>query len=347
MQLVSVIVPIYNVYPYLKECIDSIRDQSYTNIEIILVDDGSTDNSLSICNKEKEIDKRIKVYHKKNGGLVSAWKLGVNYSNGELICFVDSDDKIQRDHIKDMVYAYLKYKVDLVISNVYRLEENKLKKSNYPFKSGLYSDYREEILPIILNSNTKNSERYFPPNRWGKLFERKLILNNLKYVDDRVSYAEDLSLVFPIFCDINNVFVIKDKNNSYLYRVRKNSMIEGYDNNLWNSIKIVYPNLKKALNDKSKRLPKAMYEQLKIDYVKSIIKCYKNIFKSSHKNIQKSKLLKFQINKERIFSNVKVRELKNFSLIDKLVVLSIFSNHNLSMFFLYYLLDFYYFIKKL
>lgn len=347
MHLVSVIVPIYNVYPYLEECIDSIRNQSYANIEIVLIDDGSTDDSLSICNKEKEIDNRIKVYHKKNGGLVSAWKLGVKCSHGELICFVDSDDKIQRNHIKDMVDAYLKYKVNLVISNVYRLEENKLKKSNYIFRSGLYSNYREKVLPIILNNDTKNSERYFPPNRWGKLFERKLILNNLKYVDDRVSYAEDLSLVFPIFCDINNVYVIKAQDNSYLYRIRKNSMIEGYDNNLWNSIKIVYPNLKKALSDKSQRLPKEMYEQLKIDYAKSIIKCYKNIFKSSHKNIQKSKLLKNQINKEQIFSDIKVKELRNFSLIDKLIVLSIYSNHNLGMFFIYYLLDSYYSIKKL
>ena len=95
--LISVVIPVYNTEKYLKECIDSVINQSYNNLEIILVDDGSTDNSLEICNKYADMDKRIKVIHKNNGGLSDARNVGIENANGKYITFVDSDDFIEND----------------------------------------------------------------------------------------------------------------------------------------------------------------------------------------------------------------------------------------------------------
>ena len=100
--LISVIVPIYNVEQFLSKCIQSIINQSYSRLEIILVDDGSTDDSPQICDEFKEKDKRIKVIHKKNGGLSDARNVGIEVASGEYIGFVDSDD-----YIDELMYEKL------------------------------------------------------------------------------------------------------------------------------------------------------------------------------------------------------------------------------------------------
>ena len=100
MDKVSVIVPVYNIEQYLEECIDSIIHQTYEALEIILVDDGSTDLSSTICDKYKKIDNRIKVIHKENAGLASARNTGIKMSTGEFIIFVDGDDKIKINTIQ-------------------------------------------------------------------------------------------------------------------------------------------------------------------------------------------------------------------------------------------------------
>ena len=93
--LVSVLVPVYNVEMYIRKCVNSIVNQSYTNLEIILVDDGSTDSSGLICDEYEKTDKRIRVIHQENGGLVCARKTAIKNCTGELICFIDSDDWIE------------------------------------------------------------------------------------------------------------------------------------------------------------------------------------------------------------------------------------------------------------
>ena len=98
---VSIIVPVYNVEKYVERCIESIIKQSYKNLEIILIDDGSKDNSGKICDEYAEKDNRIKVIHKKNGGLSDARNTGLNIADGEYICFIDSDDYIHKDLVKD------------------------------------------------------------------------------------------------------------------------------------------------------------------------------------------------------------------------------------------------------
>ena len=101
--LISVIVPVYNIEEYLPQCIDSIINQSYGELEIILVDDGSTDSGGNICDRYARMDSRIKVIHKENGGLVSARKAGVNRAAGEYVTFVDGDDWIEQDAYQKLI----------------------------------------------------------------------------------------------------------------------------------------------------------------------------------------------------------------------------------------------------
>ena len=100
MKLVSVVIPVYNVEKYVEKCLDSVINQTYQNLEIIIVNDGSTDNSLSVCQKKKLSDSRIKLINKENGGLSSARNAGIECAQGEFICFIDSDDWIELDYIE-------------------------------------------------------------------------------------------------------------------------------------------------------------------------------------------------------------------------------------------------------
>ena len=115
MEKVSIIIPVYNVKKYLKRCIDCVKKQTYKNIEIILVDDGSTDGSSEICDEAKKTDERIVVLHKKNGGLSSARNAGVKVASGNYICFIDSDDTVDEDYVETLYETIKKYKTKLAV----------------------------------------------------------------------------------------------------------------------------------------------------------------------------------------------------------------------------------------
>ena len=114
--LISVIIPLYNAEKYLKNCITSVVGQTYRNLEIILVDDGSNDNSLSICEKFALQDNRIKVFHQNNGGVASARNKGLSEASGEFIAWVDSDDSIEPEYIEKLYDAVKEYNADISIA---------------------------------------------------------------------------------------------------------------------------------------------------------------------------------------------------------------------------------------
>ena len=113
-ELISIVIPVYNVEKYLKQCLDSIINQTYTNLEIILVDDGSTDNSGTICDYYSKIDKRIRVIHKKNEGQSIARNIGIKVSNGKYIGFLDSDDWVEQDMYRFLIENIEKYNADII-----------------------------------------------------------------------------------------------------------------------------------------------------------------------------------------------------------------------------------------
>lgn len=201
--LVSIIVPIYKVEPYLRRCLDSIVNQTYTNLEIILVDDGSPDGCPQICDEYVAKDKRIIVIHKENGGLSDARNAGLDICKGEYISFVDSDDILDLNAVEYMLNAGTD--VDIVITNVKMFineeEINHLNKTHcnsLPFKTIGSDD--------LLLRLCRDGDAYLR-SAWGKLFKRKLFFNirfpkgklyEDMYVNYRLYYKAFQSKFIPI-----------------------------------------------------------------------------------------------------------------------------------------------------
>ena len=149
-ELISIIVPVYNVEQYLEKCVDSIINQTYKNLEIILVDDGATDSSSKLCDKLAKIDNRIKVYHKENGGLSDARNYGVERATGDYIGFVDSDDYIDAEMYEKLYEAIKKENVDVAECNLKIIYPNRVElftEQNY-YNVCTKQEYLEEYLKI-------------------------------------------------------------------------------------------------------------------------------------------------------------------------------------------------------
>lgn len=132
--LFSVVVPIFNVEMFLEECIKSVLKQTYTEFELILVDDGSTDESSSICDRYEKEDERIKVIHKSNQGLVSARKAGIAIAKGEYAVCLDSDDWLQKDHLLNLSRIIRKFSPDIICFNHTEVEEKTQTVRTIPFR---------------------------------------------------------------------------------------------------------------------------------------------------------------------------------------------------------------------
>lgn len=207
-KLITVIVPIYNVEKYLKKCIESIINQTYKNLEIILVDDGSSDGSLKICNRYQKNDERIKVVHKENGGLSSARNTGLDIANGDLISFVDSDDYIEPTMLEELKANMDKYGSDISVCNFYKVKGNK--------KSANKLDQKEFVLKgkekfIYL----QNEYGILTVYAWNKLYKKE-VFNSVRYPFGRI--YEDSYVICDLLNNAKKVsYVVKPLYN-YVYR---------------------------------------------------------------------------------------------------------------------------------
>lgn len=165
--LVSVIIPVYNVEKYLRKCLDSVINQTYKELEIILVDDGSTDSSGKICDEYAQKDNRIKVIHKSNGGLSDARNVGIEKSNGEYICFIDSDDYIELDMFENLYKACIEKNVKIASCDKIRELENGKK----------IIEKRYEESRIITKKEAYSNILLFDPAVCDKMFEKSLFAN--------------------------------------------------------------------------------------------------------------------------------------------------------------------------
>ena len=174
INLVSIVVPVYNVEKYLKRCVDSILEQSYSNFELILVDDGSTDNSGKICDELKNIDERITVYHKVNCGLSDARNYGIDRANGDYITFIDSDDYIHREFLKTLTDLINKYDADMSVVGTLIIDEGKSKGEVSQDNIVEKCITNEEALKHML------TRKVFGTSAWGKLY-RKDLFDEIRY----------------------------------------------------------------------------------------------------------------------------------------------------------------------
>lgn len=221
--LISVIVPVYNVEKYLKECIESIINQTYKNLEIILVDDGSPDNCGKICDNYAKQDKRIKVIHKENGGVSSARNKGLEACTGKYITFVDSDDFIELNFCEVMLKKIKETASDCIVSGYNRVYENK---SETIMNSQLQIINQMEFLQKILQVQLGMGFCHM------KLWKSEIIIkNNIKF-DSQLLVGED-----ALFCMQASEYVQKvcllDR-ALYNYRFNTQSLVRKYDNNYAN-----------------------------------------------------------------------------------------------------------------
>lgn len=231
-KLISVIVPVYNVQDYLRQCVDSITGQTYTNTEIILVDDGSTDDSGTLCDELNREDGRIRVIHKENGGLISAWTCGVNHSRGEYLCFLDSDDWWDRDLLKKLSEACTGEKE--VVSSGFVIEREQTE-PQFKDSAAPPGEYRGERLKELQQMLLGYETRRVILSRCMKLFSRELILDNLHFTDPAVRMGEDLTITVPALLDAERIVLLEGV-YGYHYRYVESSMVHRYDAGLYPNI---------------------------------------------------------------------------------------------------------------
>lgn len=212
----SIIVPVYNIEQYIKECIESIINQDLNNIEIILVDDGSTDNSGKICDKYSQNDKRIKVIHKQNAGVSEARNSGIKKSKGKYIIFVDGDDFLIANILLELKEILLKNTdIDVLLSKrLYFYEKNnRIIDNNKSFDLEKFnSTEKKDILIYLLKFNLLEGHVGL------KVVRRNLIFNNTLLFDRELSNNEDVDWTLSLFLNIENINIKATDIKFYVYR---------------------------------------------------------------------------------------------------------------------------------
>ncbi len=213
--LVSVIVPVYNVEKYIEKCLNSIINQTYKNIEVIIVNDGSEDSSIEICKKIQIEDKRIKILNQKNAGLSAARNTGIKNASGKYICFIDSDDYVHEDYIKLLLENLIENNTDISICDFLYVDEqerfwNRKKKNNK-----IYSNI-EAIRDLLVG--TQDTEVM----AWNKLYKLSLFRQNNIYFPEGKLH-EDNFTTYKLYYYAKSISLIDNK--LYYYLQRNNSIM--------------------------------------------------------------------------------------------------------------------------
>lgn len=223
--LISVIVPIYNAEKYLKKCIDSITNQTYLDLQIILVDDGSEDNCSVICDEYAKQDQRILVLHKKNQGLVLARKSGMEIAAGEYITFVDADDYIDIDAYEKIVNNINRGLPDIIAFDLLEEYPDRIVKKENKFAEGLYgaSQLKKEIFPGML-SNGAFFDFGILPNLVCKFIKNEFAKRAQIEVNGEIRFGEDTDAAFQYAAKASSVQIIHYA--PYHYCKREGSMVQ-------------------------------------------------------------------------------------------------------------------------
>lgn len=273
MDLISLIVPVYNVAPYLHRCINSILEQSYQNIEILLINDGSTDNSAFICQEYAEKDSRIRVIHQSNQGPSAARNTGISAAKGDYIAFIDSDDFIEKDYLKNLYQAAVQNQSDIAVCNFTSFNEER-----QSFLFSITSDmYFEKTYSVNEWLALENSPRYnlFLVFTFSclKLFKRELFTGIFFPVG---KLREDDATIYKLYLKANQITFIN--RGSYYYSQRKDGLsrndmlidIEGMIHNMEERISLLttlgYDTVEQ-IDAYIKRLEKCQVDALKVGQI--------------------------------------------------------------------------------
>lgn len=240
----SILIPVYQVEEFLEECIDSIKMQTFDDYEVIMIDDGSKDNSGEICDKYAAGDNRVKVIHKKNEGLLLARRDAIKMAKGEYLVFVDSDDKMEKNELQEINEVLKKYDVDIVLFNAY-LYCNGQKKVFFKdlFKETVY--YGEDT-KVFLSQMTKD---FSINGMWLKAVRNTIVDKENDYsICKYVSNGEDLLQSAVLYERANSVYYLNK--TLYNYRINDKSMTKNYSENYYKSFRCAFERLIESLKKK-------------------------------------------------------------------------------------------------
>jgi len=233
--LLSVIVPIYNAEMFLDKCINSIVNQTYKQIEIILINDGSADSSGTICDKFAEKYSNIRVIHQENKGLVESRKIGVKHASGDVIAFVDADDWIEPDMYAEMMDKFVTYKVDVVTTGIIFEYKDRSQSVYDIFSEGKYEqdDIKKRIVPNMMYSELDGSQGV-TASFWNKIFRKELLINEMQFINSDITYGEDGAVVYPLIVGCESIYII---NKSYYHYVQHDkSMLHTFSKEIYEKI---------------------------------------------------------------------------------------------------------------
>ncbi|ORO96101.1 glycosyltransferase family 2 protein [Streptococcus mitis] len=218
--LISIIVPIYNVEKYLRQCLDSVLNQTYQNFECLLINDGSPDNSAGICKEYVDKDARFHYFEKENGGLASARNFGIKYSKGKYITFIDSDDWVESDYLEVLYSKIKEYNTDFVISSYKKFDMDE----DCFYLHIWDQDYYEKIWTsqelLTQLPNLENYDGSYTVS-WGKLFKRSLF-DEILFNEQR-KFGEDFECSFKLYLSMTSCLYIHKA--LYNYRLHSESML--------------------------------------------------------------------------------------------------------------------------
>lgn len=219
--MISVILPVYNVENYLRECLESVLAQTYTNYELIVVNDGSTDNSLAIINEYKDKFERISIISQINKGLSEARNAGYSSITGKYTYFLDSDDYILSETFENLVFLAEKNQLDLIKFDAHSFAERGV---DYQMTNYDSSSYLQENKIYTRNQYLKAVESHFMPAVWMYFIKSELILNNKLYFEKSILHEDEVFTVQLLkYCDR----IMYDSTQYFQRRYRKNSIMTG------------------------------------------------------------------------------------------------------------------------
>lgn len=249
--LVSIVVPCYNCHETLDRTVDSLLRQNIIDCaleikyQIVLVDDGSTDDTLYKCNKYADEYPNVKAIHKKNGGLVDAWKNGVRESNGKYIAFCDADDYIESDFASTIIDIIVKNEPDVIAYGmVTEYDNGEMVTNDILLRTGLYDVHRirSEVLPVLLSDGDMQTDLILS-SRCNKVFKKDLLVKIMDDVPDDISMGEDDATCLATSLNMKNIYSIQGY-CPYHYLRNTASMIGAYDEKTFSKIDKIYDTLK-------------------------------------------------------------------------------------------------------
>lgn len=247
--MLTVVVPIYNKEKWLERCLDSIINQTYSRFQILLIDDGSIDNSGEICDRYSKKDNRIRVIHKNNEGLVAARKTGAKEANTEYITFVDSDDWIEQNMIERMIAPIIANKgLDLVISGLVMEKGEKQINRSSVLKPGLYDveEIQKSVVPRMMYQR-KEAELGVPGSVCGKIYNRTLFKSIIDRIDNRITYGEDDALVYALIPKCKRILILQEC--YYHYCIQTDTMATTFSLDAFSKLKILKEHFEKCFKE--------------------------------------------------------------------------------------------------